>query len=52
MKNTTYERPSLTTFGNFRQITLSGYGFRSDGGCLLGCNYTGQLECEPTGSRS
>lgn len=52
MQTSKYTRPNLTKFGNFRDITLSGYGPLSDGGCLLGCNTTGQLECPQGGGRS
>lgn len=48
----TYEKPSVTPFGTFRDLTLSGYGPLSDGGCGLGCNNTGQLECPGVNARS
>ena len=39
-----YEKPSVTNFGTFRDLTLAGYGNQSDGGCLLGCNNTGLID--------
>lgn len=50
----TYEKPSVTHFGTFRDLTLSGYGPQSDGGCLLGCNNTGNIDpqCASVNSRS